>query len=200
MNLQKHGREIGRHLRNFNFEMTPGGILIDRKGMNALANGAFKTFMVDDGGGQYDAALDPNLVVDQALIDMLNVYFNGAVATTQWHVALFGGNVTPQPNWTGASWVAAATEFTAYSETTRPIFDTDPATTPEVGNAGNEALFTFVGSGLTVRGAAIVSASAKSATSGILYAATRFANDRVGLGAPDKLGVEYVVTAADAGT
>ena len=41
INLKKNAREIGRHLRNRKWEQTPGGILIDRGGMNALMNGAF---------------------------------------------------------------------------------------------------------------------------------------------------------------
>ena len=45
----------------------------------------------------------------------------------------------------------------------------------------------------------LAQASAQGATTGILMAATRFSADRTGLGAPDRLGVEYVVTASDAG-
>ena len=197
IDTKKHRGEIARHLRNRNFERTPGGILIDRGGMNALMNGAFKHTLYRD--GEADAALDPNLVVNEGLDYLLNVAFNGTAAVTAFYIGLFSGNVNPQATWTGANVVAQATEFTSYSETTRQAWETDPSTAQSVGNSGDEAMFTFTGSGHTVRGAFLAQASAKSAATGILIAATRFAADRTGLGAPDRLGVEYVLTAVDAG-
>ena len=194
INLKKNAREIGRHLRNRKWEQTPGGILIDRGGMNALMNGAF----IDTLNGE-DPQLSPNLVVDQGLIHVLNTVFAGAAQVTQWYIGLFSGNVAPAATWTGANVVAQATEFTDYTPAARQAWNTDPTSSQSVGNAGDEAMFTFTGTGHTVRGAFLAQASAQGATTGILMAATRFSADRTGLGAPDRLGVEYVVTASDAG-
>ena len=195
INLKKNAREIGRHLRNRKWEQTPGGILIDRGGMNALMNGAF----IDTLNGE-DPQLSPNLVVDQGLIHVLNTVFAGTAQVTQWYIGLFSGNVTPQPNWTAANVVANATELTGYAPSTRPGFTVAPVSAPSLGNAGSEANFAFNASGpYTARGAFLISVSNKGSTTGVLMAATRFAADRAGLKSPDELGVRYVLTAADAG-
>ena len=195
INLKKNAREIGRHLRNRKWEQTPGGILIDRGGMNALMNGAF----IDTMNGE-DPQLSPNLVVDQGLIHVLNTVFAGAAQVTQWYIGLFSGNVTPQPNWTAANVVANATELTGYAPSTRPGFTVAPVSAPSLGNTGSEANFAFDASGPYIaRGAFLISVSNKGSTTGVLMAATRFAADRAGLNSPDELGVRYVLTAADAG-
>ena len=195
INLKKNAREIGRHLRNRKWEQTPGGILIDRGGMNALMNGAF----IDTLNGE-DPQLSPNLVVDQGLIHVLNTVFAGAAQVTQWYIGLFSGNVTPQPNWTAANVVANATELTGYAPSTRPGFTVAPVSAPSLGNTGSEANFAFDASGPYIaRGAFLISVSTKGSTTGVLMAATRFAADRAGLNSPDELGVRYVLTAADAG-
>ena len=195
INLKKNAREIGRHLRNRKWEQTPGGILIDRGGMNALMNGAF----IDTLNGE-DPQLSPNLVVDQGLIHVLNTVFAGAAQVTQWYIGLFSGNVTPQPNWTAANVVTNATELTGYAPSTRPGFTVAPVSAPSLGNTGSEANFAFDASGPYIaRGAFLISVSNKGSTTGVLMAATRFAADRAGLNSPDELGVRYVLTAADAG-
>ena len=195
INLKKNAREIGRHLRNRKWEQTPGGILIDRGGMNALMNGAF----IDILNGE-DPQLSPNLVVDQGLIHVLNTVFAGAAQVTQWYIGLFSGNVTPQPNWTAANVVANATELTGYAPSTRPGFTVAPVSAPSLGNTGSEANFAFDASGPYIaRGAFLISVSNKGSTTGVLMAATRFAADRAGLNSPDQLGVRYLLTAADAG-
>ena len=195
INLKKNAREIGRHLRNRKWEQTPGGILIDRGGMNALMNGAFIDTLNDE-----DPQLSPNLVVDQGLIHVLNTVFAGAAQVTQWYIGLFSGNVTPQPNWTAANVVANATELTGYAPSTRPGFTVAPVSAPSLGNTGSEANFAFDASGPYIaRGAFLISVSNKGSTTGVLMAATRFAADRAGLNSPDELGVRYVLTAADAG-
>lgn len=198
IDLKKHGKEIGRHLRNFNYERTPGGILIDRGGMNALANGAFAHTLHQ--GEAIDAAIDPNLVVNEGLDYLLNVAFASAAPITAWYLALFSGNVTPAPAWTGANWVAAATEQVNYVATSRPPWSVTTTTTQSIGNGASEAMFEFTGTGNNVYGAALVSANTKSSTTGRLFAATRFSAPRLGLSSPDKLGVQYVVTAQDAGS
>lgn len=186
-------REIARALRLFQYERTPSGLLVGRK----LIAGAFRHTLYR--GPTSDIALDPNLVVNQGLDYLLNTAFNGTSQVTQWYIGLFSGNVTPAATWTGANVTANSTEFTSYTPAARQPWNVDPTTSQSVGNVGDEAMFTFTGSGHTVRGAFLAQASAQSATTGILMAATRFAADRTGLGAPDRLGVEYVVTASDAG-
>ena len=197
IDIRKHAREIGRHLRNRKFELTPAGVMIDKGGMNALVNGVFEDTLYRDGGA--DRQISPNLVVSQGLIHVLNTVFAGAAQVTQWYIGLFSGNVTPQPNWTAANVVANSTELTGYP-TARPNFTVAAVAAPSIGNTGNEATFAFDASGpYTARGAFLISVSNKGSTTGVLMAATRFAADRAGLNSPDELGVRYVLTAADAG-
>lgn len=198
IDIQKHRGEIARHLRNGHFERTPAGILIHRQGMNALFNGAFK-HRLHQGDEVVDPAIDGNLVVNEGLNYLLNAALNGSTPTTQWFIGLFSGNVTPQATWTGANIAAQSTEFTNYAETARQEWLKAASTAQAIGNTGDEAMFTFTGSGNTVRGAFLVAAAAKGAVTGPLIAAARFAADRTGLGAPDRLGVEYVLAAVDAG-
>lgn len=199
IDIKKHAREIGRHLRNGKFELSEGGVLI-KGGMNALMNGAFVDTL--NGG---DAQLSPNLVVNQGLIHALNVIFAGATPVTAWYIGLFGNDVEPQAGWTGSNIVANAGEITGYSITggntsNRPPFTVSPVSAPSISNTGSQANFAFDDQGpYTVRGAFLIGASAKGSTTGTLFAATRFAADRNDLGDPDQLGVQYIVTAADAG-
>jgi hypothetical protein len=199
IDTKTHAREIGRHLRNGKFELSEGGVLI-QGGMNALLNGAFIDTL--NGG---DAQLSPNLVVNQGLIHILNVIFAGATPITGWHIGLFSNDVEPQASWTGANIVANAAEVTGYSisggnTTNRPVFTTSTVTAPSIGNSGAQANFLFDDEGpYTARGAFLIQPSAKGSTTGVLMAATRFATDRAGLANPDQLGVQYVITAADAG-
>ena len=197
IDIKKHRREIARHLRNGRTEMTPSGLLI-KGGMNALCNGIFKDTLYRD--GEADPQISPNLVVNQGLIHILNTVFAAQAPITAWYIGLFSGNVTPQANWTAANIVANSTELTGYASGTRPAFTTAVVSAPSIGNTGNEADFAFDASGpYTARGAFLISAPAKGSVTGTLMAATRFAADRTGLNSPDHLGVQYILTAADAG-
>lgn len=196
IDLNKHAREIGRHLRNGNYELTEAGVLV-KGGMNALCNGVFKDTLYRGGGA--DAQVSPNLVVDQGLVHILNVAFAGATQITGWYIGLFSGNVNPAPGWNASNIVANATELVGYPGN-RPAFAVSPVSAPSIGNTASQAMFAFDGEGpYTARGAFLISAANKGSTSGVLMAATRFAADRAGLNSPDQLGVQYVLTAADAG-
>lgn len=206
IDLKKHGREIGRHFRAKRYELTPGGVLIDKGGMNALANGVFIDTLFRN--GEKDVQISPNLAVDEGLINLLNVYFNGATQSTGWAVGLFSQNATPQDSWNASNIVANSTELTGYtlgaggtgSASNRPAFTTVTTTTKSVSNAASQAMFYFDEDGpYTARGAFIINVLAKGSTTGKLFAATRLAVDRPGLGSPDSLGIQYAVAASDAG-
>lgn len=199
IDIEKHRNEIARHLRNGKSEMTDGGLLI-KGGMNALCNGVFGSKLYR-GGEVVDPALDPNRVVGEALAYIINAAFNGVSQNTQFYIGLFSGNVTPADDWTGANVVAKSTEFTDYNEATRVEWVSSMATaaTKSSGNTGNEAMFSIAGTGRTVRGAFLATASDKGGTTGILVAATRFAADRANLASPDRIGIEYSIRAQDAG-
>jgi hypothetical protein len=111
-------------------------------------------------------------------------------------VALFEGNYTPVAGVTAATFTADATENTTYDETTRVAYDEAAAASQSTTNAASRATFTCSAT-KTIYGAALVSASAKSATTGTLLAIVRFATARAVID-NDVLLVTYTVTAASA--
>src|SRR3546814_11714780 len=61
-----------------------------------------------------------NLVVNEGLTDLLDVYLKAGTQTEEWYVAPWSNNVNPASTWTAANFTATAGEFTAYEETARP--------------------------------------------------------------------------------
>lgn len=200
--LQTHAAEIGSEIRKRRYEVADSGVLLPRMGL--FIGGAMLTRLYR-GGEQVDAAqIDANKITNEGLNHILNAALppeGGYPAITQWYVAPFSGNYTPDAVLTAATFPAAATEFTGYTAATRPLLDINSAATAQTtGNAGNEASITLAEGGpYNLYGAALLSASAKGATTGKCLAAVRFDNPRLNLSAGDRLGLEYVLTATDAG-
>lgn len=105
---------------------------------------------------------------------LLDVALNAATQITAWRVALYEGDYTNQDDDTAANIVARATEITAYSETTRPTFESNASNSGSVDNVGNLAQVTLTAD-KTVRAFAIVSSSGKGATTGVLLAIQKLA-------------------------
>lgn len=186
--LRKFGGEIRRALANFRYEHTDDGqiLLIDQK---IKVGGMF----YHDVNGQ-DLRLEPNIVVDEGILDLLDVYFHQAVQTLTWYIAPFAGNVTPVNSWTAANFTALSTEFINYDEAARQAFVEAAPVANAISNLANKAAFTVGVGGGTVYGAGVLSASAKSAVTGKLFASKRFAAQRV-LSAADVLNIGYTVSA-----
>lgn len=144
------------------------------------------------------ATPDPNLVTNEGLNALLDTYLNGdgTAKIAAWHVALFEGNYTPLATVTAATWVAAATESTAYAEATRVPWVDAAASAQQITNTASKATFTMNAT-KTIYGAALVSASAKSAGTGVLFAISRFSVARAVV-ADDQLLITYTVQAASA--
>jgi len=167
------------------FELTEDGILIPS--LRLLAGGRFV----------YNKRNEPeefsgNLVVTEGLNYILGSALRGVTPIASWYIALFSGNVTVASTWTGANFTANSTEITAYSSATRVDW------TPTAAAAGVISSYTakseFVAtSSITVRGAGLLSNSAKSATTGTLVAASRFGSDKV-LAVDEILDVGYQLT------
>lgn len=185
--------ELARDFRNHKYEMGDTGVLFPRSRL--FIGGAFKHSV--NGG---DVAIDKNRVVNEGLNYLLGAAFGGASQIAQFFIAPFSGNVTPVATWTGANFTAGATEFTAYTNATRPEWVRAPAASQAIGNTASPAVFTYSAGGpYNLYGMALISASTKSATTGILAVATRFASPRLNQQAGDRLSVEYVLTAQDDG-
>jgi hypothetical protein len=181
--LQRHRGEFARYLNNHQWERTDDGDVFFPVA-RAIAHGMYMHGVFRNGelvdGWQYD----PNLWPDEGINYALDVAVNGATQITAWYFALYSGAVSPAANWTAATWVAIATEITSnttgYSETTRQAWVGTAAASDATSNLASKAVFTIAvpSSTLTVNGCAMVSSSAKGATTGKLYSASKFATTR----------------------
>jgi hypothetical protein len=156
-------------------------------------------------GGRYIAELirangtvehfeDDNLIVNEGLNSVLNVYLDAGTQLTTWYVGLFQGNYTPVATDTAANIVANSTETTAYSGGVRPTYTPAAASGQSITNAASRATFTFTG-GATIYGAFLVSSATISGTSGTLASAARFASSKV-VSSGDQLLITYVLSAS----
>ena len=105
---------------------------------------------------------------------ILDVVLHNGVKTTEWYVALFEGNYTPQDSDTAANIGGRATEITSYAESTRPALTFNPPANGEINNAGGLAQVTMTAT-KTIRALGIVSSAAKGSTSGKLLAFQKLA-------------------------
>lgn len=186
--------ELARHVRNKNYEPTEAGIYIPKAGINI--GGVFTHDILHPDGSRAGAITDHNLVVNEGLDALLDIMFHNDTQISTWYVGLFSGDYTPQATDTAANITANATEFTGYDEATRVEYNEAAASSQSITNSANTADFT-INSGATIYGAFLVSASAKSATTGTLFSASRFSTSRV-VASSDSLQITYTVTASDA--
>lgn len=114
-----------------------------------------------------------NLVPTEGLNYALDAAFRGQTQISSWYVALFEGNYTPVAGVTAATFPAAATECTSYSEATRQLWVPAAAASGELTNAASKAVFT-ISAQKNLYGLAMSSVATKGSTSGVLCSATRF--------------------------
>lgn len=184
-------KDIRRAIRTNKYELSEEGVFIP--GANGYGNGVFIEYV----NGQ-EAGINKNRLVDQGLVHLLNVVLGGEAKQAAWYVPLFSGNVSVAANWTAATFASQASEIVSttegYAGANRPTWTGSAATTPTMNNNAAPALYTIATAAtLTVRGAALISSQARGATTGVLWAASRFANDRQ-LQNGDEYGIKYSTT------
>lgn len=162
---------------------------------NPVVGGVFELELIRD-GKVIDKWQDHNLVVNEGLNDLLQVYLGNGTQKATWYVGLFEGNYTPLATDTAANIASNATESSAYVEATRPEWVEAAASAQQITNTANKATFT-INATKTIYGAFLVSSNTKGGTAGVLFAATRFASSRSVI-ASDQLLVTYTVQAASA--
>lgn len=129
-----------------------------------------------DGTLRWETEQEENLVVNDGLQYMSQTYFKGAGYTAAWYLGLYGAaaSSTPAAGDTMASH-AGWTEFTGYSQATRPqaVFDTATTANPSVvTNANSVAVYTInVAGPVVIGGAFLTSNSTKGGTAGRLHSA-----------------------------
>lgn len=120
-----------------------------------------------------------NLVVNESLDDVLDVYFKSGTQSANWYIAIFGSDSTPAAGWTYATPVC--TEFTNYDESTREAWTTGSVSSQSLDNSASPAEFTCTSGTNTIYGAMLNNVSTKGDTgsgTGILYSAARFGASR----------------------
>ncbi len=173
------------------YERSAGGVLVPNQKIRM--GGVFACELLRK-GELIDAWESENLVVNEGLNHILDVQFHGATQVTTWYMAPFEGNYTPVATVTAATITAASTECTAYDETTRVEYNEAAPASQSITNSANKATFTFNAT-KTIYGMFLGSASAKSATSGKLFAAAKFGASKAVVD-DDQLLVTYTFTAA----
>jgi len=138
-----------------------------------------------------------NIVVNAGLNYLLDAGLSGGSQITTWYLSLLSATPT----------VVAAdvmnshggwTEVVAYDESTRVAFVDGGVSSQSCSNSGSPAVFTISTNGTQVGGAFLTSGSAKSGTSGTLYAAGAFTAGNKDLDDGDTLSVTLTATAAAA--
>lgn len=183
-------RDLARAIANRTFELSPAGLYIPGA-TNLFIGGSLLTRV----NGR-DEQIDPNTMTLEGISYLLKAGVAGFAQISNWYVALFSGNVTPTTALTAANFVATQTEFTNYAEATRVAWAQDAESGQEITNGTTKAEFTVGSGGGTIWGAAITSASAKSATTGTLLACSKFTASRPLLEA-DVLSLEYTLAGMD---
>lgn len=173
--------------------MSPGGVLMPdcrlRVGGKFLGE-------IRRGGRTIDEFECPNLVVNEGLNSLLDIMFHGVSQISTWYLGLFEGNYTPVATVTAATITSASTECTTYAASTRVAYDEAASSAQSITNSASRASFVFT-SDKTIYGAFLVSASAKSATSGKLFSAAAFASAKT-VETDDELLLTYTFAAASA--
>lgn len=176
-----------------NYEATGGGLLMPSSKLHV--GGKFVGQHVRH-GEVIDEFEDDNLVVNEGLNSLLNVYFAASTQITTWYLGIFEANYTPVATVTAATIATASTECTAYDETTRPEWQEAAAASQSITNSANRATFTFNAT-KQVYGAFLVSSNTKSGTGGTLFAAAQFSTSKSVVD-DDQLLLTYTFSAASA--
>lgn len=144
---------------------------------------------------------DSNLIPNEGLNQLLDVWLSGGTAQSTHYVSLFESNSTPSATWTSANYRTSCTEFEDYDETTRPAWTEAGVATQSITNSASPAEFTCNNSSTkSIYGAALLSASSKTGAgdaSGKIVAATKYSTART-VEDTDVAAVRYTITAASA--
>lgn len=131
-----------------------------------------------------------NLVTNQGIQDILEKYFRGSAYTAAWYIGLVTG---PSPTFANADTAASHagwTEFTTYAEAARQALVLPAFSGTSGDNSASKGTFTCNnGSNAVVSGLFLATASAKSATTGVLYSEAAFTQGDKTVSSGDVLAV-----------
>ena len=194
--LGRHLNEFLRAARNGHFEVTPTGLYFPQQ--KVKMGGVMGIAHQKGPWNPEEAAWDetPNLIVAQGRTYEQTVALLGGGAQANWYIAPFAANVAPADNLTAATFATVQTEFTNYTEPTRQAWVKNAAGSVggTTSNSDSPAVIT-IGNGAQVNiyGGGLISVSAKSGVTGILYAAVLATKAKTGLDEGDTIGFKYTI-------
>ena len=154
--------------------------------------GAYTVECFDSEGNLKWSEQIKNLVVTVGKNSMLNEFFSGSNYTAAWYLGLVNGASSPSYNAADTmSSHSGWTEFTSYSNSTRPAPTWGSASSGS--KATTATAFNINGSG-TVAGAFMTTDDAISGTGGTLYSAGNFSGGSRTVASGDTLNVTYTAT------
>lgn len=190
--------ELGRALRNFKYEKSPGGILFPQARL--LFGGVFGCKGLLPGMHEEDApwAYGPNAVGNEFINDVLNAKFNATAGAGAWYFAPFANNIAPTASTKAGGGTPFATvqgEYTTqYTEGTRQVFTSNGASTAQsVSNSSAPASITVGAAPITPYGAGLLSVNTKGGTTGVFGAGGLFGTANA-LSTGSKLLMTYTLT------
>ena len=144
-----------------------------------------------------------NTFTTEGMTAILDIIFRGQTTYSAVYCGLFKGNVTPTLTDTAAAALGSGGRLTEcldadYDDpaTNRPAYTIAAAAASACTNAASKAEFTMAGT-VTVYGAFLATSQAKTATTGVLACAKRFATAKV-CESGDQLAVSYQITLSTA--
>jgi hypothetical protein len=148
----------------------------------------------------HDFAWGDNRVVNTGIDAILNGYFRSEnlPGLGGLCIAAFAADVTPPATLTAANFNSTLTEFTNYSEATRPVWTLDGASTAQLlQNDASPALFTVAGGAQTaIYGAVLHTNNVKSGTNGVIIAGAKAPAAFTGLATGFEVKIKYRLTGA----
>jgi hypothetical protein len=164
-------KELARAIDDGRFEETELGLFVPSQ--RVMVGGRFCY-----GKRGEELEYSDNLVVTEGLNYMVTASLKGTGAISLWYIAPFSGAVTVLAAWTAANFTTNSTEVTGYASATRPQWNGGSVAAGAVDSFATKAEIAATGT-ITIRGAGLISASTKSATTGTLLGASRFGSDKV---------------------
>jgi len=140
-----------------------------------------------------------NTFTTEGMARILNIVFRAQTTEAAIYVGIFKSNVTPAVGDTAAAKLGAAGTYGECQDadydspaTNKPAYTIASTSTASCTNAASAASFTM-NAGITVYGAFLSTAAAKTATSGTLFCAKAFSSSRAVI-ADDVLAVTYTIS------
>ena len=153
--------------------------------------GQMKVEVIRDGKTIHEE-LFSNDVVDEGKTSILDSFFRNQAPPAQFYLGLLNDPATLAASDVMSSH-AGWTEFTAYSEVTRPAWGTTAAAANSITNS-TPATFTITGGATTIFGIFVPSENTKSGVTGILWSTAPFAGP-IPVTGGDIIKISYTVNA-----